>query len=271
MDFGYRKDEEIEKSAEGPPPINNRLANDSDITRDHKCSISEEGSANDEKIPSPADFQQEKKRYVSATVNVSRPSSQIIESRDEQRIDIRRFVTIDSPGVILVSFLILWTAFLVLHDISSRLEGVHLSKNSSPRKTTPFPQYDLITEKTLLLTKEFVYADSNATIELIGSKTALVVIGSAVMHSQLEESLRQELGGHLSELKELIVEGIDRSTILSASFPTTLDRLRIAITFTCSDLQQFIERQTQWITGNKEKERESEIRFDVSFFESRKR
>jgi hypothetical protein len=218
MDCPYLKDEEIEKkSDEGPCLIDSPRVNDPDVT--------EESSTKNEEIHSSNEFQEEKKKESSTTVDVNPASSKIVRSLDEQLMDILRFQVIYSvtPSMI-VAFLILLLVPPVSIPIFSPLDdGVHLSispnfsSRSSRVKTTPFPRYDLIGQQTLHLGKELLDAHSNTAIELLRTKIALVEISSSIVHSQLEQSLREQLDEYFFELKELLIKGIERSTILSAS------------------------------------------------------
>ena len=106
------------------------------------------------------------------------------------------------------------------------------------------PRYDLIGERSVLLAEKLVQTDLNTASDLSRSKTALVEIRSAIVHSDLEKSLREDLAKQFSELKELIVDGAQSSSILSASFETTVDRMHNAMKLASDDLREMSESLT---------------------------
>ena len=69
------------------------------------------------------------------------------------------------------------------------------------------------------------FNSSNKEMQLVQPKAVLVQIHSAIVNSQLEQTLPEELAAHSSELKELILLGAEKSSTLTAVFQTTLERM----------------------------------------------
>ena len=217
-----------------------------DIVENPQCSISEEDST---------DRQEKKKKKDWEFTNVH-SLRKIVKKIKKELVDILRTLWKSCLKPLIILFFILW----IVSSLWCSLAPLYFPKEFSsrcPSKKILFPQFTGISKNTVLLAKEFLHTDLNMSMDLIRTKTALVEIRSSIVHSQLEENLREELTRQLTELKELIVKGIEKSTILSASFQTTLDRVHIAIKFSWNNLEEMSES----LTGDRRESKKRDGRF----------
>jgi hypothetical protein len=182
-------------------------------------------------------------------------SSTILGTVGEQLVGIIRLQWIYSLKALIVLLLLTLNARQVDSQLCFSFEDLSLSNEdsslSSRLKRRSLPQYHLIRETSVLLAEQLLQSDLNTPKDLKRTKTALIEIRSAILNSNLEEKIRDELAEHLFELKELIGKGEEESSILTASFQITVNRMHISVKFALNDLQQISEDDTQSIPGTK--------------------
>ena len=117
------------------------------------------------------------------------------------------------------------------------------------------PPTHLLAEESVTLAKQLVAVDPNMATQLVLTRTAFVEIRSLIVHSHLGETVRQELVKTLTDLKDMIAIGAERSSLLTVSFQTTVEQIYSSIQRASDNLQQMSHGPGELITGNKTTER----------------
>ena len=119
------------------------------------------------------------------------------------------------------------------------------------------PPTHLLAEKSLLLAEQLSDVDLNTAAQLVLTRTAFLQIHFNCSFSS-RKTVRQELVEQFDELKELIAGGVEKSSILAASFRAMVNQMHNAIKLALHGLQEISYRHGELVTNNDTTEKETE-------------